>query len=89
MTTKKLNQVQPFSLRVYLRVVDKHLARLTCGLLGRSDFDVCWATAWQDGRLPQQAVAQALTADGFVVSCLPTPMMVQLAAQQEVRDGQA
>lgn len=88
MTTKTLSQIQPLSLRAYLRVVDAQLARLTCGLLTHRDFDVCWATVWQAGCLPQQAVAQALAADGFVVSCLPTPMMAHLAAQQEVRHGQ-
>ena len=82
------NQVQPLSLAAYLQAVDAQLARLTCGLLARSDFDVCWTTDWRAGYLPQQAVAQALAADGFIVSCLPTPMMRQLAAQPEVRHGQ-
>ena len=83
-----VNPRHPLSLRAYLQAVDAQLVRLTCGLLTRSDFDICWTTAWQAGCLPHQAAVQALAADGFVVSCLPTPMMRQLAAQPEVRHGQ-
>ena len=89
MTTITLNPHQPPSLRAYLRAVDTELARLTCGLLSRSDFDVCWATAWRAGTCPVKMVRHALRADGFVVSYLPTPMMRQLTNERAVRDGQA
>lgn len=96
MTTKMLDpmnlsptQARPLSLRAYLRAVDIELARLTCGLLTHSDFDVCWAAAWQAGTCPAKMVRHALRTDGFVVSGLPTPMMRQLANEREVRDGQA
>ena len=71
----------------YLRAVDEHLTRLTCGLLTRREFDVCWAAAWRARQSPAELVRLTLGADGFVVSRLPTPAMRQLAAQREVRDG--
>ena len=65
----------------YLEQVDRHLLRLTCGLLRSADFDFDWHQAWSEQVPAQHATEAALTADGFVVSQLPTPFMQQLRQQ--------
>ena len=66
----------------YLERVDQHLGKLTCGLLNRADLDHKWRAAWSSQVEPEQAVELALSAEGFMVSQLPTALMRQLASER-------